>query len=360
MSRRAAAVVKSVAPSDASPRAVAREVAALLSAGGTIRPAGTARARPALLLASYPPRYAVQLFDARFYLAELREDENFRFFVAYVRLGGAAELFPRLLYKDSSLVWRCATHWISAPGVHWIGKGDCKLVDAETGETVCSAEETTNLPYELQAALDELSRRAKRVVWDARALGRILRRAPVGRFEAYADFIGPRRRAMAKGTGRVYGGKPVAWFVRRGEPGSLRFAPGYAPDFERLVEVTRSASRMYGGEIRKLRFLSRNGCIQYQFVAGPRHVWIIPAQALTTELSSYGVRTVDVVADEDVFVPGYEYHYLEDGELYTQIPPGFAGAASEVDPTRADASPWLEKLPVIQEFRRRIPDPLRL
>jgi hypothetical protein len=358
--RAAAEVARSVMPSPASPREVQREVQALLAAGCRVRPAGTARARPERLLAHYPPRYAVRLFDARFYLAELREDENFRFLVSYVRLGDASELFPRLFYKDTSLVWRCATHWISAPGVHWIGKGDCKLVDAETGETVCSAEETTNLPYELQAALDELSRRAKRVVWDARALGRILRRAPVGRFEAYADFIGPRRRAMGKRAGQIHGGKPVAWFARRGEPGSLRFAPGYAPDFGRLVEVTRLASRMYGGEIRKLRFLSRNGRIQYQFVAGPRHVWIIPAQALTTELSSYGVRTVDVVADEDVFVPGYEYHYVEHGELYTQIPPGFAGAASEVDPTRADASPWLEKLPVIQEFRRRIPNPLVL
>jgi hypothetical protein len=353
-------IVTGVRPAALTPRAVAREVRALLDAGCRIVPAGTARARPERLLALYPPRYAVRLFEARFFLAELREDENFRFFVAYVRLGEAAELFPRLFYKDSSLVWRCATHWISAPGVHWIGKGDCKLVEAETGDTVCSAEETTNLPYELQDALDELSRRAKRVVWDARALGRILRRAPVGRFEAYADFIGPRRRAMAKRAGRIHGGRPVAWFTRRGEPGSLRFAPDYAPDFARLIEVTRSASRMYGGEIRKFRFLSRNGCIQYQFVAGPRHVWIIPAQALTAELSSYGVRTVDVVADEDVFVPGYEYHYLEDGELYTQIPPGFAGAASEIDPTRADASPWLEKLPVIQEFRRHFPDPLRV
>jgi hypothetical protein len=356
----ATGVVASAQPAAAPPRAIARELRAWLASGCRIVAAGTARARPALLPASYPPRYAVELFDARFLLAELREDENFRFFVAYVRIGEASELFPRLFYKDSSLVWRCATHWISAPGVHWIGKGDCKVIYAEDGEAVCSAEETTNLPYELQAALDELSRRAKRVVWDARALGRILRRAPVGRFEAYADFIGPRRRAMAPRAGRINGGRPVAWFTRRGEPGSLRFAPGFAPDFERLVEVTRSASRMYGGEIRKLRFLSRNGLVQYQFVAGPRHVWIIPAQALTTELSSYGVRTVDVVADEDVFVPGYEYHYAEGGELYTQIPPGFAGAPSEVDPTRADASPWLEKLPVIQEFRRHFPDPLKL
>lgn len=332
------------------------ELRALLAEGGRVLPAGTARSRPAELLRRYPPRHALSLFDARFLLADLREDENFRFFVAYVRLGASRDLFPRLFYKDSSLVWRCATHLISAPGVHWIGKGDVKTI----GATEYSAEETTNLPYEIQASLDDLSRRAERVPWDARALRRILRRAPVGRFEAYDDFIGPRRRAMAKRANRIHGGRSIAWFARRGDPTSLRFARGYAPDFARIVEVSRSASRMYGGAIRKLRILSRNRRIQYQFVAGPRHVWIIPAQTLTTELSSYGVRTVDVVADEDLFVPGYEYHYREHGELYSQIPAGWAGAPSEVDPTRADASPWLERLPVIRAFRRWIPDPLAL
>ncbi len=358
--RHDARIVTGVRPAAATPREVRRELEALLAAGCRLRPAGAARSRPAELLRRYPPRAALDLFDARFLLADLREDENFRFFVAYVRLGEARDLFPRLFYKDSSLVWRCATHWISAPGVHWIGRGDVKRIDEADGQTEYSAEETTNLPYEMQAALDELSRRAKTVPWDARALGRVLRRAPVGRYEAYADFIGPRRRAMAKRGNRIHGGRPVAWFERKSDPASLRFAPGFAPDFGRVVEVSRSASRMYGGEIRKLRILSKNEKIQYQFVAAPNHVWIIPAQALSTELSSYGVRTVDVVADEDLCVPGYEYHYLEHGELYTQIPLGFAGPASEVDPTRADASPWLEKLPVIQEFRRRIPDPLSL
>lgn len=353
-----ARIVRDVHPADGTPRQIHRALDALLAAGCHIRPAGTARTRPLELLRRYPPGAALRLFDASFYFADLREDENFRFFVSYVRLGEARELFPRLFYKDSSLVWRCATHFISAPGVHWIGKGDLKWIDEADGETEYSAEETTNLPYEMQAALDELSRRAKTVPWDARALARILRRAPVGRFEAYADFIGPRRRAMAKPAHCIRGGRPVAWFARRNDPTSLRFAHGFAPDFARVIEVSRSGSRMYGGEIRKLRILSQNGKIQYQFVAGPHHVWIIPAQTLTTELSSYGVRTVDVVADEDVFVPGYEYHYLEDGALYTQIPKGFAGPASEVDPTRADASPWLERMPVIREFRRRIPDPL--
>jgi len=355
-----AKLVTDLAPCPEPPRVVERELRALLAAGCRLRPAGAARARPADLLERYPPRYRLALFDATFHLAELREDENFRFFVSYVRLGAARDLHPRLFYKDSSLVWRCATHFISAPGVHWIGKGDLKTLDEDGGQTEYSAEETTNLPYELQGALDELSRRTKDVPWDARALRRILRRAPVGRFEAYDDFIGPRRRALARPGGRIHGGRPVAWFARRNDPTSLRFAPGFAPDFGRVVEVSRSASRMYGGEIRKLRILSKNARIQYQFVAGPHHVWIIPAQALDTELSSYGVRTVDVIADEDVFVPGYEYHYLEHGELYSQIPKGFAGPASEADPTRADASPWLERLPVIREFRKRIPDPLAL
>jgi hypothetical protein len=351
-------IVKNVHPGGASPREVRRELRALLDAGCRLRPAGSARMRPDVLLERYPPRYAVALFDARFLLAGLREDENFRFFVAYLRLGEGRDLFPRLFYKDSSLVWRCATHWISAPGVHWIGKGDVKHLEEADGHFEHSAEETTNLPLELQAALDELSRRTRRVVWDELALGRLLRRAPVGRHEAYADFIGPRRRAAAVRANLVHGGRPVAWFLRRNDPTSLRFAPGFAPDFGRVIDVSRSASRMYGGAIVKRRILSRNRHIQYQFVAGPRHVWIIPAQSLTTELSSYGVRTIDVVADEDLFVPGYEYHYLERGVLYTQIPRGFAGAASEIDPTRADASPWLERLPVVQEFRRRFPDPL--
>jgi hypothetical protein len=40
--------------------------------------------------------------------------------------------------------------------------------------------------------------------------------------------------------------------------------------------------------------------------------------------------------------------------LVSQIPEGFAGAANEFDPARADASRWIDRLPVIQEFRREL------
>ncbi len=57
---------------------------------------------------------------------------------------------------------------------------------------------------------------------------------------------------------------------------------------------------------------------------------------MTTEIMSYGVRTIDAVADEYPFIPG------------------FVGEVSEFDGSRADASPWLDQLPVIQEFRRTV------
>lgn len=98
--------------------------------------------------------------------------------------------------------------------------------------------------------------------------------------------------------------------------------------------------------------------MQYLFFAGPRQVWLAPPQATTTELSSYGVRTHDVLVPEDLCVPGYEYHYLDCNEdpplLVSQIPPGFVGAPSARDPSRSDASPWLERLPVIRAFRREV------
>jgi len=95
---------------------------------------------------------------------------------------------------------------------------------------------------------------------------------------------------------------------------------------------------------------SENGAIQYQFVASPTHVWLGPPQLLTTELSPYGVRTGDVHANEDLFLPGYEYH--EDGA--SQIPAGFAGAPHPDNPDRADAAAWLEALPIVRAFRARV------
>lgn len=350
-------VVAGVRLARSGPRAVAGELRALLAAGAVLAPAGEARARPGRLLERYPPRDAVELFGTRLYLAGPFVDEDIGFLLAYLapprpRGGRARRVWPRVFYKDLSLVWRVGTHLVRTADDHWIGKGDVRVERRGGYEHVSSAEETTNLPFELQGALDDARGRARpRNGGDVTRL--VLRRAPVTRIRAYADFTAPRRRAARRY--RVNGGRRVARFTRRGDPRSLQFAPGFEPDFRRgVVETTASRSRLYGGRVDKFRILSRNREIQYQFAASPTHVWLNPPQALTTELSTYGVRTVDVAADEELFVPGYEYHYEDGGCFHSQIPEGFAGAPSPIDDHRADASPWIEELPVVRSFRRAV------
>ncbi|MDX1517388.1 MAG: hypothetical protein R3288_11140, partial [Woeseiaceae bacterium] len=87
--------------------------------------------------------------------------------------------------------------------------------------------------------------------------------------------------------------------------------------------------------------------------AGPQHTWIVHPQSFTTELSSYGLRTVDVFADEDIAIPGYEFADNDgNGEVDDQIPAGYAGGICPFDPDRADASPWNHRLPIVRSFHR--------
>jgi hypothetical protein len=361
-------IVSGVLPSDMTARQVEHEFRKLIGQGVRIRPAGRAKDDPLSLLSrGYTPKHKLRLFDATYYLTNSRYDINFAFFVAYVLLEAnptphaaprEREIHPRLFYKDLSLVWRVATHYIRSEEDNWIGKGDLKRGFENGIEMEYSAEETTNLPLEIQSALDVISRRA-RARRDDRAVELVLRNAPDGRFEPYHDFIAPRRKAASYENNLINQGEYVAFFERENDPTSLRFVSGFEPDFKNgVIEVSWLRSRMYGGDVGKFRILSKNGEIQYQFVAAPKHVWIIPPQALTTEITTYGVRTIDVTADEDLFVPGYEYHFIDETEepprLLSQIPEGFAGEASEVDPSRGDASPWLDMLPVIERFRKTV------
>jgi hypothetical protein len=359
-------IAPSPKPEPLEPAQVRREFRERMGAGARLRPAGEARHEPQRLLTrAYLPVYKLELFDVGFYLADVRQNATIRFFVAYVvidaRGPGPAGIYPRIFYKDGSLVWRSASHFIPYDGdssTAWIGKGDVETIVSRDYESVVTLEHTTDLPLELQPALEELSRRPARIPHDDAALALVLRRAPPGRIEPYRDFSEPRRRARANPRNLVYGGRRIARFTRRHDPTSLRFAAGFEPDFRAgLIEVSESGSRLYGGRIRRFRIRSRNARVQYLFFAGPHHVWLANPQATTTQLSSYGVRTIDVAVDDDLCVPGMEYHYLEGGDppvFVTQIPDGYAGEPSPVDAWRADASPWLERLPVVRAFRREV------
>ena len=354
-------LVTGVGPAQRSAASVGRELLALLEAGARLHCAGAAREEPRRLLElGYAPKARIDLFATTFYLTHPRQNPDLRFFVAYVAqadpVRGGTDIHARILYKDVSLIWRVASHVQLFSDELWIGKGETRLVRADGHVHEESIEATTDLPLEIQPALEALNRRVRRPRHDRRALALILRSAPRDRLRPYRDFTAPRRRAAADPRNLVHGGREVLFFTRPGDPTSLEIARGFEPDFASApIEQSAGASSLYGGLVRRLRFLSVNGRIQYLFFVAPAHAWMAPPQALTTELSSYGVRTVDVLADEDAFVPGFEYHFEEEGEggstLHSQIPAGYAGLHHELDDARADASAWLDRLPVIQELR---------
>lgn len=343
------------------PRAVAREFRALLDAGAALCVAGNAQADPRRLLARHGPRTRIDLFDTRFYLSGLLQNPELRFFVAYVQPLDArpARVHARIFYKDVSLIWRSASHVIRSEHENWIGKGDVAVVTRGGYDHLHSVEESTDLPYEIQDALEDVSRTQARVPHGYAVVADVLRNGPDDRIRPYREWSAPRALAAANPRNRVNGGRRIARFRRPGDPESLVFAPGFAPDFATgVIEHSRTVSRLYGGEVRRFRILSANRRVQYLFCAGPRQAWIIPPQTLTTALTSFGVRSIMVYVDDDLCVPGYEYHYLDDTvsppEMVSQIPAGYAGATSAVDPARADASAWIEALPVIQAFRTQI------
>ena len=352
-------IVRNVSVADKTPRQVAREFRRLLAAGYELRVDGQAKSAPEDLLSrGYVPKYEIELFGTRFFLCNLRISHELKLMPAYVLLPPQPgrrkpTLHARVFYKDSSLVWRVASHYINTPEDQWIGKGAIKWVRKRGVEGPESAEETTNLPFEMQAALDDAGQRSPRAKNDDSVLFLILRNAPARRMQPYSDFETPRKKAMAVPANRINNNRSIAVFTDENDPASLKFTRGFEPDFKAVIDIAVTNSKMYGGEVRKYRIASRNRRIQYLFVAGPHHVWLVYPQSLTVELSSYGVRTIDVIADEEISIPGYEFFDNGGGgQVDDQIPPGYAGLVCPYDPDRADASPWNDRMPIVRAFRR--------
>jgi hypothetical protein len=322
-----------------------------------LAPVGTAAKDPERLLEGRrAPRFRVSFLNATYYLSHFAHDD-LNFFIAFVCLAGKHKISPRIFYKDSSLMWRVGSHVVRTDDENWIGKGEVKWIQRADGEYLETLEETTNLPLEIQGALDDATRRGFKPKRDAEAVELVLRGGSSNRIRPFSDFSRPREQAAAEYS--LNRGRPIVRLARKLDPSSLTFAKGFAPDFKKgHLGYSLSSSRLYGGRIEKHRVLSENRRVQFQFVASPTHVWMNPPQTLTTEIMGFGVRTTHVAAIDEAFVPGFEFHYedatVDPPVLHTQIPDGFAGDPSEIDPARSDASPWNEKLPMIRRFRREV------
>jgi len=350
-----------------TPSQVGYEFKKLIEQGVQLRVAGEAKDNPrALLLKGYTPKYKIKLFDTTYYLTNVKADEDERFFVAYVLQKdpkiGRDVIYCRYFYKDYSLMWRAASHYHGTDeGSSWLGKGDMKPIIENGEEVLVSMEETTNLPLEIQSALDTISREPSFLRQDADAVRLVLRRAPDNRPEPYRDFTAPRREAARK-TKPINRGKKIAYFTKRNDPASLKFTKGFEPDYVNgVVEVSIDRgvlSELYGSRVKKYRILSINRKVCYQFLVAPNVIWANPPQAMTTEIMSYGVRPIDVNFDNNAFLSGLDYH--EEGDTksglagFTQIPQGYAGKANVILENLADTSMWNNQLPHIKEFKKQV------
>jgi len=88
-----------------------------------------------------------------------------------------------------------------------------------------------------------------------------------------------------------------------------------------------------------------------------RGTLIIPPQALSTEITPFGVRAIDVHAAEECASRASSTAMSTRPPSADTAQPdsgGFAGEPSELDPARLDASAWIERLPVIRDFRAKV------
>ena len=356
-------IVPSVSRADLPSRKVHEELQGIVRAGGKILASGTAKNSLEVFQNSrLKAKHKIELFDTQFYFTNVFQIPELRFFVCYVvqrTKNQKWQIWPRIVYKDLSLVWRSASHFSNVDDQIWIGKGDVFEVVQNGQEMIVSNEATTDLPLEMQTAVEGLLGFLKRPMNGKGILDLVLRKSPGDRIEPYRDFVAPREYAASNPKNLIHRGRNVLRFARRHVPESLKIVKGFEPDFQSgIIERGASKSRLYGGRLQRFRVLSTNKKVHYYFFAGAKHVWTAPPQALTTELSSYGVRTIDVVADDDLFIPGYEYHHYEETarglELYSQIPAGFVGEECPLDDAKADASPWLDRIPLIQRFRKEV------
>ena len=134
-------------------RRVATDFKRMLATSYRLRVDGQAKRAPGRLLESgYTPKYEIELFGTRYFLCNQRDSEGLKVMPAYVLPAGDNKtIYARVFYKDSSLVWRSASHFVNTDDEYWIGKGALRLIDKRGVKGWFSVEETTNLPLEISS-----------------------------------------------------------------------------------------------------------------------------------------------------------------------------------------------------------------
>ncbi|MCX5701739.1 MAG: methyltransferase domain-containing protein, partial [Candidatus Omnitrophica bacterium] len=295
-----------------------------------------------LLQNGFVPQYKISLNGMDYYLSKpYTSQRNGRpYFIGFLhRINpetGVEEIFARTIYKSNSQnIWRIASS--EGPG-GWIGKG---LED----------EMTTNAPLEIQSSLEKLCLDNGKLE---------IKEGFYDDLEKRADFKSPEEfnHTILLHGEELNGGISIGSFAETGNPESYRFQNGFEPDFNNgVIEEFNTYSPIYG-DVESYRMLSNNKQVQFVFnVDRENRVWIGAVQSVTPRFTRFGVRAdrIDIGAMEmeniegvnrpvDILMPASEYD--------TQIPKGYIG--NHKADRYYDASPFIDKIPVIKEFRQKV------
>ncbi len=132
------------------------------------------------------------------------------------------------------------------------------------------------------------------------------------------------------------------------------FTPGYEPNFHHGVVHNFTTENPIYGMVSSYVVRSTNGALQYLFnVDRAGRVWIGGVQTTSVALNRQGVRVDRVTVPDALLTPAFEY--------LRQMPRGYEVGPLHMkermhptDSHYADATPFLNQLGVIQDFRRYV------
>ncbi len=311
-----------------------------------------------LMNAGFQPHYKIVVNGVAYYVSEPYTPSHGRasFVYYFYRKNpktGEEEIFTRSVYRSNSQnVLRVASH--RRPERRWIGKG--------------LGQATTTLPLELQSTFEKIYQTAlsKGKLEKKEAFYEILRakdsHMPADSFMksmiAYERGEEAEQKDEKEPEEQILIGKfnehdrDQIEFIKgemifpRGIPETFGFTPGFEPDFENgVVETFETDNPVYGGKVTSYRIISKNKEAQYLFNVDMKgRVWIGDVQGTHSEITRFGVRKNTIYIPSDFLTPANEYE--------SEIPEGYKGEWQHSD--YWDASAYIDKLPVVQEFRDKV------
>ncbi|MBI2140469.1 hypothetical protein HYU14_06085 [Candidatus Woesearchaeota archaeon] len=262
-------------------------------------------------------------------------------------------IYARCLYKsNSAAVWRTLSHYLSADR-GWYGKG-------------IEHEESVVYPHPLQPMFESQ--------WKPHFSHLKTKTLTDGTVRNNSEFIFLGLATHGKGwygfkkSFSLYNPKKIEIGKFEGEiPESYKFIPGFEPEFNKLEKFKPMFSSCFSADCDTYLCPSVNGQLSFLFFLEPKlnRAWIGSIQVTEFRPNLYGTNTnivslASIVQNKLLTDKTYvktNHLVCPAAEYSNQIPPLPGVTYESFGGSYSDAGPYVERLPVIREFRKKIEVP---